>query len=111
MFHAGHHVFGIFGRFNVVRNNYFHNENWSSGYGDRVLYLAGYNSSSSMNLIEGNRISGAGDPPDNSSADGIYLTTRSNIVRFNAIYGSSGSGIMMGATGIYYTGLSSKPRL
>ena len=34
MFHGGHHVLGVYGMYNVIRNNYFHNEPWSMGTAD-----------------------------------------------------------------------------
>lgn len=101
MFHAGHHVLGINSMRNVIRNNYFHNENWSGGFGDRVLYLNGEPVSSGGNLIEGNRIAFAGNPPDQPVANGIQLSTRSNIVRLNAFYGSTAAGIGMSVTAAY----------
>ncbi len=103
MYHGGHHVIGIFGRHNVVRNNYFHNENWYNGFGDRCVYTGGQLDVSGWNLFEGNRIAFAGQPPDNTEAAGMSLVTKSNIVRFNCFYGSGGAGIMMSATASYET--------
>src|SRR3954470_12577327 len=33
LFHGGHDVMEVAGSHNVIRNNYFHNENWYSGFG------------------------------------------------------------------------------
>ena len=86
LFHGGHHVLGVYGSFNIVRRNYFHNENWSSDRGNRNLMLHGYDSNSGNNLIERNRISFAGLPPDSDGAAGMGLITKKNIVRFNSFY-------------------------
>src|SRR5207249_677465 len=83
-------------RHNVVRNNYFHNENWNNGFGDRAVYTGGYAQDSGSNLIEGNRIAFGGTPPDSGNvAAGMGLTTRSNIIRFNCFYGSQGDGMIV----------------
>ena len=103
LFHGGHHVLGVYGGFNIVRRNYFHNENWSSDRGNRNLMLHGYDSNSGNNLIEGNRISFSGLPPDSVGAAGMGLITKKNIVRFNSFYQCSSAGIMMGITANYFT--------
>ena len=103
LFHGGHHVLGVYGSFNIVRRNYFHNENWSSDRGNRNLMLHGYDSNSGNNLIERNRISFAGLPPDSDGAAGMGLITKKNIVRFNSFYQCSSAGIMMGITANYFT--------
>lgn len=102
MLHAGHHVLGINSMRNVIRNNYFHNENWYNGYGDRVLYLNGDGASSGWNLIEGNKIAFAGTPPDNPVANGIQLSTKNNIVRLNCLYGNTSAGLGMSVTAAYW---------
>jgi hypothetical protein len=104
MYHGGHHVLGVNSRYNVIRNNYFHNENWYNGYGDRCLSLNGYDEGSGWNLVEGNRIGPGGQPPDNAESSGIGMATKSNIVRFNCFYRATGPGVMMGTTSAYYTG-------
>ena len=111
MFHGGHHVLGVFGMYNVIRNNYFHNEPWSMGtaaadrgaimYGDRNLYFAGYADNSGRNLIEGNQIGYSSDPPDNVGACGMLLVTSYNIVRFNRFYHNDRAGLAMGLTSSY----------
>jgi hypothetical protein len=103
LFHGGHHVLGVYGSFNVIRRNYFHNENWSSDRGNRNLMLHGYDSNSGNNLIERNRIAFAGLPPDSVGAAGMGLITKRNIVRFNSFYQCSSAGIMMGITANYFT--------
>ncbi len=103
LFHGGHHVLGVFGRFNVIRNNYFHNEPWSKGYGNRNVYLAGYPSNSGWNLIEGNRIGYSSVPPDNWGSPGLALSTRNNIVRRNEFLYNDQSGIALTLSDGYYS--------
>ncbi len=61
VFHGGHHVVGVYGKYNVIRNNYFHNEPSSMGttaadrgpfYGDRNLSFSGYSQNGGRNLFE-----------------------------------------------------------
>ncbi|MCJ7616092.1 MAG: DUF1565 domain-containing protein, partial [Desulfobacterales bacterium] len=40
-FHGGHHLLGLHAGYNIIRNNYFHNEEWSNGRGNRNIYLNG----------------------------------------------------------------------
>lgn len=103
LYHGGHHILGLYGMDNVIRNNFFHNENWQNNYGDRNVYLAGYPANSGRNLIEGNGIGYSGIPPDNWGASGMALTTASNIVRFNRFYYNNTSGISMTVTSSYYS--------
>lgn len=101
LFHGGHHVMGLYGMYNVVRNNYFHNENWSNGYGNRVVYLNGHRQSSGRNLVEGNRVAYSGRPPDNSGGAGMSLASSNNIVRRNMFYHNNLAGITMTTTANY----------
>ncbi len=101
MFAGGHHVIGIMGKYNVIRNNYFHNEIWTNGYGDRIIYVNGYAVNSGYNLIEGNRIGYAGPYTTDYNSSGILIASTHNIVRRNLIYHNDGSGIAMDATANY----------
>ncbi len=111
MFHGGHHVFGVFGMYNVIRNNYFHNEPWSMGtaasdrgaimYGDRNLGLDGYIDNSGRNLFEGNQIAYSSDPPDNVGATGFGMNTSYNIVRLNRFYHNDRAGLSLTLTSSY----------
>lgn len=113
MFHGGHHVLGVYGMHNVIRNNYFHNEPWSIGtaasdrgailYGDRDLSVAGYPDNSGRNLFEGNQIGYSSDPPDNIGASGMALLTAYNIVRFNRFYHNDRAGLSLSLTSSYYS--------
>ncbi len=110
-FHAGHHVMGIYGKFNVIRKNYFHNEPWSKGteasdrgavlYGDRNLSFSGYKENGGDNLIENNRIGYSADPSDNNGASGMSLGSSRNIVRFNAFFNNISAGLSMSVTSSY----------
>jgi hypothetical protein len=101
-FHGGHHVLGVYGMYNVIRNNYIHNEVWLDGYGNRNVYLGGYAVNSGRNLIEGNKIAYSGVPNDNWGSSGMSLTTGYNIVRRNRFYFNDLAGITMSLTSNYY---------
>jgi len=111
MFHGGHHVLGVFASYNVIRNNYFHNEPWLMGtsasdrgailYGDRNVYFAGYAATSGRNLFEGNQVGYSSDPPDNVGSSGMSLVTSYNILRFNRFYHNNLAGLVMSLTSSY----------
>lgn len=103
MYHGGHHVLGVFGMYNVIRNNYIHNEVWTNGKGNRNLYLSGYPANSGWNLIEGNQIAYSAPPCDSWGASGMSLTTGYNIVRGNKFYYNDLSAISMTLTNTYYS--------
>jgi hypothetical protein len=110
-FHGGHHVMGVYGKFNVIRNNRFHNEPWSMGtadadrgavlYGDRNLSFSGYSENGGRNLIEGNRVGYSADPSDNNGASGMSMNNSENIVRFNAYFNNISAGLSMSVTASY----------
>ncbi len=110
-FHGGHHVMGVYGKFNVIRNNWFHNEPWSMGtaasdrgavlYGDRNLSFSGYSENGGRNLLEGNRIGFSADPSDNNGASGAALNSSENIVRFNSFFYNISAGLSMSVTESY----------
>lgn len=87
-FHGGHHVMGLFGNHNVIRNNYFHNEAWSNGRGNRNIYLNG-RTGAGYNLIEGNRFGYANRPCDDYTVGNVVISTPYNIFRFNKLYHSN----------------------
>jgi len=113
LFHGGHHVLGIYGMYNVIRRNYFHNEPWMTGtgdrgtttYGNRNVYFAGYEVNSGRNLFEGNQVGYSSDPPDQVGATGMLLATASNIVRSNRFYHNDRAGLSMGLTSTYYSNI------
>ena len=101
MFHGGHHVVGVMGRYNTVRNNYFHNEGWSGngGYGGRCIYTGGgYASDMGYNLIEGNRLGySASSCGGNPNPAILALTTSYNIARYNTLFYPIASCIAFGS--------------
>jgi hypothetical protein len=113
MYHGGHHVLGVYGMYNVIRNNYFHNEPWSLGtpesdrgavmYGNRNLSFSGYLVNSGRNLFAGNRVAYSSDPSDNIGASGMALNTAYNIVRRNYYYHNDRAGVSMSLTSSYYS--------
>lgn len=89
--YGGHHTLGVYSKYNVIRNNYFHNEtnpdNWAyEGY--RAVLTEGPYAGSS--LYEGNRFGYAG-------ASGLALRSARNILRFNSLY-HCGSGAIQVVT-------------
>ena len=93
--YGGHHTLGVYSKYNVIRNNYFHNEtnpaNWAfEGYRDSITEgpVGGHN------LYEGNRFGYAG-------ASGLALRTPYNLLRFNLFYhtGSGGLQVVSSAAG------------
>jgi hypothetical protein len=110
-FHGGHHVMGVYGKYNVIRNNRFHNEPWSMGtiasdrgaapYGDRNLSFSGYSENGGRNLFENNRVGFSADPSDNNGASGAALNSSENIVRFNTFFHNISAGLSMSLTSSY----------
>jgi len=94
--YGGHHTLGVYSKYNVIRNNYFHNEtnptNWDyEGYRASITEgpYAGHC------LYEGNRYGFA-------DASGMALRSRNNIFRFNTFYrnGSGGIQVVSSAAGV-----------
>lgn len=91
-YHGGHHVMGMNGNHNVIRNNYLHNERWSPYAGEdwshRVTFLVGFDGDDERNLIEGNRIAYGGECADDNHASGSggTLASRLHIIRRNMYY-------------------------
>ena len=110
-FHGGHHVMGVYGKYNVIRNNRFHNEPWAMGtvdadrgavlYGDRNLSFSGYSKNGGRNLFEGNRVGYSADPSDNNGASGMSMNSSENIVRFNTYFNNISAGLSMSVTVSY----------
>ena len=87
--YGGHHTLGVYSKYNVIRNNYFHNEtnpaNWAfEGYRDSITEgpAGGYN------LYEGNRFGFSG-------ASGLALRTPYNLLRFNLFYYTDSGGLQV----------------
>ena len=115
---GGHGNLETFTKYNIIRNNFFHNEGCvtdpggcnnpdSNGkFGNRNITIdsnSSTNVSGSFCLIEGNRIGPSGMPPDDSGygGEGMNITSAKNITRYNEIYSAMNSGILMksGASG------------
>lgn len=95
LYHGGHHVMGVFSRYNTIRNNYFHNEAWSNGRGHRNLYLQGNEVNSGYTLFEGNRFGYSTKGCNNASptVGSVAMSTSYNIFRYNKIYHSVAYGL------------------
>jgi len=107
---GGHHNLETFTKYNVIRNNHFHNAgsmtnntgqtpaygpDENSLWGNRNLQIYdGLNQNGMFNLLEGNRFGSSGPPPDDDGGDGLTITSRRNIVRYNLISSSLNNGIL-----------------
>ena len=105
-YHAGHHTLGMDSAQMVVRNNYFHNENWwkdvSRQYSDvyygpgkhdglwgyRTAFSSGFYGYQGYNIIEGNRFGHGADNvnPKNTGGTGMTWATSNNIFRYNSLF-------------------------
>ncbi len=97
IYYAGHVPLKVTGKNIVIRNNYFHNEEWypkdKPAYGNRNMSLNDLdNGKTGWNLIEGNRFAYTGIPSDASYSDGIQHNTHDCIIRKNMFYASKGQG-------------------
>jgi hypothetical protein len=102
MYHGGHHVLGVMGQYNVIRNNSLHNEGWSQGRGNRTLYMNGYAVDTGRNLIESNRFGYSALPCNGSLASGVQITSHRNIFRFNNFYFNESAGLQFSESSNYY---------
>lgn len=87
--YGGHHTIGVYSQFNVIRNNYIHNEtnpaNWDfEGYRGAITE----GPSAGRCLYEGNRFGF-------SDGSGLALRTSYNILRFNQFYHNGSGGIQV----------------
>jgi hypothetical protein len=98
---GGHHVVGLHGNHNILKNCYLHNEVWNNGYGNRALYSHGSPNNTYRCLAEGNRIAWTADPPDNDGSSGWHLHAKRYIVRRNSFYRNSLAGIQLSVTPSY----------
>lgn len=92
-FHGGHHVMGLMGGYNTIRNNYFHNEVWSRSAGNRTLYLNGQDAISGRNVIEGNRFGYSAKPCDDVAVGCVAISNTRNLFRYNKIYHGNAYGL------------------
>ena len=124
--YGGHDCLDIGGRWNVVKNNVFHNEEAYlpehlrldavrndpvSGYfGNRCIHVSNAGDAVGTafhNLIEGNRIGFAGTPPDDDGSCGIENAGAHTVVRFNDIYGNGGMGYYSKMQGVHESSVRS----
>lgn len=90
---GGHHVMGVFSRFNVIRNNYFYNDPWTAGRGNRTLYMEGEEGSAGFNLFENNRFAYSSLGCDNGGSHGVLLGNSNNIFRYNYFFHNNLNGL------------------
>ncbi len=92
--YGGHHTIGVYSRYNVIRNNYSHNElnpdNWDFE-GFRAATTEGPNAG--FCLWEGNRFGFAGQPEPDAGGSGMTFRSSNNIFRFNAVFHTVSGGI------------------
>lgn len=108
IYHGGHHVFAVnYGFYNVVRNNYMHNEGWFSDAaydavcasgdngvcGYRVLYSQGDTNHVGRTLYEGNFIGyadqyGRQHVASGGPGGGMNVANDNNIIRYNDLVGN-----------------------
>jgi hypothetical protein len=104
-YHGGHHVLEINSPSNIIRNNYFHNENWTGTCAhpetnglcaDRNIIIEdNVGDFATRNVIEGNIIAYGGVPADGDTSTGMSIRTQSNIVRNNLFFHNDGPGITL----------------
>ncbi|MBN1398444.1 MAG: T9SS type A sorting domain-containing protein [Bacteroidetes bacterium] len=113
---SGHHVVGVNNaKYNVIRNNYIHNEGWSTegdcskwptgvcGYRVMSMTDASGLDVAGSNLLEDNNIAyGAqyGGPHlvGGGSGSGLTIDTDENIIRYNNFFGNVLTGIRIGSS-------------
>ena len=97
--YGGHHVLQVVSTHNVIRNNYFHNEEWMRAphrtetggkAGNRLVIFEGQGA---WNVLEGNRLAFSGLPPDQDGSAGVSVRTPHNIVRRNVFYENDLAGL------------------
>ena len=101
VFWGGHHLMELVGRYNVIRNNFFHNEEWmdcdrpeiGNKCGNRAIVVGYDPDQCRRNLFEGNRFAFSGVPPDQNTSSGLSIRTPFNIVRNNVFYYNDGPGL------------------
>ena len=109
--YGGHDCTETYSKFNVIKNNFYHNEGWmrapagaacryapdSNGlYGNRNIQISGDRTNTGMfNLLEGNRFGASGATPDDDGGDALTITAPSNIVRYNEILNGQNNGILL----------------
>jgi hypothetical protein len=104
---GAHHIMETYTLYNVIRGNVFHNEGWMDSpggcpytpdangkYGNRNVQLYdGHNREGTYNLMEGNRLGHAGQPPDDDGGSNMELTSPKNIIRYNSFFNGTNDGL------------------
>ena len=116
---GAHHALKVNTRFNVVRNNFIHNEGHfvapaacrtkacapDGVYGNRALTVLNNHRavpawfSNTYNLIENNRVGSAGLAADGNGADNLTLGGERDIARYNTIFNAMELGIYFRSQG------------
>ena len=97
-FHGGHHTIGIESKYNIVRNNIIHNEQWKYELKDgvwhshrQIVMAADFLNNDMYNVLEGNSISHGGQPmTQQNPGEAIDLIQSSDIIRYNSFYAQPG---------------------
>jgi hypothetical protein len=97
IFYGGHTAFKTnAAKYTVIRNNYFHNEEWHDNdtYGNRIAAIKDVsNGKGGWALIEGNRFAFTGIPNDTNYSSGIQAASGDTIYRKNMFYSAKGAGL------------------
>jgi len=105
IFYGGHHLIEVIGSRNVIRNNYFHNEEWMNAphrretggkAGNRHVIIDG---GGAQNILDGNVFALSGLPPDQDGSAGVSVRTARNIVRRNIFYDNDMAGLNVYSAG------------
>jgi hypothetical protein len=113
MYHGSHHIIEINTPYNVIRNNYIHNEEWincslcgrPTGFcGNRNAGSPSPSYNGYRSLWENNSLGYGGIPSDGTIGAGLEFSTALNIIRYNRVYDNAGPGIMF-----YYKNSPSYP--
>ena len=97
-YQSRHNVITVTGRFNVIRNNYIHSEEWDEDgqHGGRLAEITGRVETAGYNLIENNRWAFAGKGDARALTTGIKIVGPDNIFRRNLVYGcDDGPGMLI----------------
>jgi hypothetical protein len=103
--YGGHHLIEVVSSYNIIRNNYFHNEEWMSAphrketdgkAGNRHVIIDG---SGTRNVLERNLFAFSGLPPDQDGSSGVSVRTSHNIIRRNVFCDNDLAGLNLSAAG------------
>jgi hypothetical protein len=105
--YGGHHVIELAGSYNVIRNNYVHNEEWMNcsqaggKCGNRLIVVDQFPATVNRNVIENNTFAFSGVPPDDEGSMAVSLRTPYNIVRRNVFHNNDQAGLNVATQGYY----------